>query len=74
MVKKSFYALEDYQQDILLKRNVYIDGTYYKVVQSKLAKKANGKEYASLYRNQICIYVLIMMVFIHMHLLRVKEK
>ena len=56
-LKKVFIALEDYQQDILLKGNVYIDETYYKVVQSKLEKKANGKEYAGLSRNQICIGV-----------------
>ncbi len=46
-----FIALEDYQQDILLKGNVHIDETYYRVVQSKLEKKANGKEYADLSRN-----------------------
>jgi len=56
-LKKVFLVLEHYQDHIQLSGNVYIDETYYKVVQSKLKKKTNGKEYAGLSINQICIGV-----------------
>lgn len=57
MAKKVFLVLENYQDHIQLSGNVYIDETYYKVAQSKLKKKTNGKEYAGLSINQICIGV-----------------
>ena len=56
-IKKLFLLLEHYQDNIVLKGKVYLDETYYKVMQKDVQKRKEGIEYAGLSRNQICIGV-----------------
>lgn len=51
---KLFLLLEDYQTNIVLEGNVYLDETFYKVIKSDLVKK-DDKELRGLSRNQYCI-------------------
>jgi transposase-like protein len=54
-LKKLFIILENYQDNIILKGdNVYIDETFFTVVESQKILK-NGKQLRGLSRNQYCI-------------------
>lgn len=55
-ISKLFLLLEDYQSDIILDGDVYIDETYYKVRKGDIRRNGD-KEYRGLSRNQICIAV-----------------
>lgn len=52
---KVFAVLEDFQKDIILEGNVYLDETFFSVVESKKKHKENGKEYRGISRNKLCI-------------------
>lgn len=51
---KVFLVLKDYQKDIVLSKNVYIDEFFYKVIKSDIKTK-DGKQLRGLSRNQYCI-------------------
>lgn len=51
---KLFLILEDYQDNIVLKGNVYLDETFYSVIYREREKK-NGKFLRGLSKNQYCI-------------------
>lgn len=51
---KLFYIIEDIQDDIVLEGNVYIDETFYPVIESNKIVK-DGKKLRGLSKNQICI-------------------
>lgn len=50
---KLFDLLKDYQEDIILSGNVYIDETYYKVAKKDIVRKYDGTLKAN--ENQYCI-------------------
>jgi len=52
---KVFAVLEDFQKDIILAGNVYLDETFFSVVESKKEHRENGKEYRGISRNKLCI-------------------
>lgn len=54
-LKKLFLTLEDYQQDIILSGSVWLDETYYPVINSQIDRKDDGSKYRGLSHNQICI-------------------
>lgn len=56
-MKKLFLLLEDYQENIILKGNIYLDEMYYKIKKSDLKMKTQYKELTGLSENQICIGV-----------------
>ena len=51
---KLFTLLKDYQDDIVLKKNVYIDEMFYTVRKSDI-KTNNGKKLRGISKNQYCI-------------------
>lgn len=51
---KLFYIIEDIQDDIVLEGNVYIDETFYPVIESNKIVK-DGKKLRGLSKNQICL-------------------
>lgn len=51
---KTFLVLRDWQDDIILKNNVYIDEMFYKVIKSDIETK-EGKQFRGISRNQYCI-------------------
>ena len=51
---KVFLVLKNYQNDIVLKDNVYIDETFYKVIKKDIKMK-DGKQLRGLSTNQYCI-------------------
>lgn len=51
---KTFLVLKDWQNNIELKNNVYIDEMFYKVIKSDIETK-NGKQFRGISRNQYCI-------------------
>lgn len=53
-ISKLFLILKDYQNDIVLEGNVYLDETYYKVRKGDV-HIIDGKELRGLSRDQICI-------------------
>lgn len=53
--EKTFLLLDGIQDDIVLKGDVYLDETFFKVRTNEIVFKANGLEYRGLSRNQICI-------------------
>lgn len=53
-IYKLFLILNEYQKDIILQGNVYIDETYYSIAAKDRLTK-DGKEYRGLSVNQICI-------------------
>lgn len=55
-VNKIFSSLNDYQDNIKISGNVYIDETYISVEKSKIAKNKNLK-LRGLSKNQICILI-----------------
>ena len=54
-LEKIFMVLDGYQDDIVLKGNVYLDESYRKVCKSEIQLRPDGKEYRGLSRNQMCI-------------------
>lgn len=54
-LKKLFLALENCQQSIILSGTVWLDETYYPVVNSQIDRKEDGSKYRGLSHNQICI-------------------
>ena len=52
---KTFLVLREYQKNIILSGNVFIDETYYKVIKSDIIKKQNGKQFKGISYNQYCI-------------------
>ena len=52
---KVFAVLKDVQQDVILEGNVYLDETFFTVVESKKEHKDNGKEYRGISRNKLCV-------------------
>ena len=54
-LKKLFLTLESYQQSIILSGTVWLDETYYPVINSQIDRKEDGTKYRGLSRNQICI-------------------
>lgn len=53
-LQKTFLVLDGYQDNIILKGDVYIDEFFYKVVKSEIQTK-NGKQLRGLSINQFCI-------------------
>lgn len=53
---KVFLVLENYQDNIVLEGNVYLDEMFYKVIKSDIKTK-NGKQPRGLSKNQYCIGV-----------------
>lgn len=51
---KVFLVLNEYQKEIVLSGNVYIDEMFYKVIKSEIDTK-NGKQLRGLSHNQYCI-------------------
>jgi transposase-like protein len=56
-LKKLFLTLEDSQQNIILSGSVWLDETYYPVINSQIDRKEDGTKYRGLSHNQICIGV-----------------
>lgn len=58
-IKKLFFVVKDYQNDIVLKGDVYIDEAFYKFVKSEIKYKdvEQNIEYRGLSKNQIYIGV-----------------
>lgn len=54
-LKKLFLILENSQQSIILSGTVWLDETYYPVVNSQIDFKEDGSKYRGLSHNQICI-------------------
>ena len=52
---RSLQYLRDVQQDVVLEGNVYLDETFFTVVESKKEHKDNGKEYRGISRNKLCV-------------------
>ena len=52
---KIFAVLENYQDNMILDGNVYLDETYFTVKESQKKRKANGKEYRGISRNKLCV-------------------
>ena len=53
-LQKVFLILREYQKDILLKKEVYIDEMFYTVIKSDLKTK-DGKKLRGISHNQYCI-------------------
>lgn len=53
--RKVFLTLREYQDDIILRGNVYIDETFYAEMIGDIQEKAPGIKYRGTSRNQICI-------------------
>lgn len=56
-LEKLFLTLEDYQKDIVLSGEVWLDETYYSVVMRERETNEDGNLLRGLSRNQICIGV-----------------
>lgn len=56
-MKKAFYALENYQNDIVLSGNTYIDEKYISVDKSKIIFDDKGRKLRGLSRNKWCIAI-----------------
>jgi transposase-like protein len=56
-LRKLFLTLEGCQQNIILSKTVWLDETYYPVINSKIDRKEDGTKYRGLSHNQICIGV-----------------
>ena len=54
-LEKLFMTLENYQQSIVLSGMVWLDETYYPVINSDIDRKDDGSKYRGLSHNQICI-------------------
>lgn len=54
-LRKLFLTLEDCQKDIVLSGTVWLDETYYPVINSQIDRKEDGTKYRGLSHNQICI-------------------
>lgn len=52
---KTFLVLRNYQDNIILSGEVFIDETYYKVRKDDIIKKQNGKQFQGISYNQYCI-------------------
>lgn len=52
---KVFAVLDDIQKDTVLEGNIYLDETFFTVVESKKKRKENGKEYRGISRNKLCV-------------------
>ncbi len=56
-LKKVFLLLENYQDNIVLRGNIYIDETFYKDIRSSIDKDQHNLMYRGLSHNQFCIGV-----------------
>lgn len=56
-LQKLFLTLENIQDDIVLSDAVWLDETFYPVIQSNIKKNAEGNKLHGLSENQICIGV-----------------
>ncbi|MFA6845218.1 MAG: hypothetical protein WCR02_05785 [Sphaerochaetaceae bacterium] len=54
-MNKLFLLLKDYQSETVLSGKVWIDETFYKVIQSGMQKREDGLQYRGLSRNQMCV-------------------
>lgn len=54
-LSKLFLILEDYQKDIMLGGQVYLDETFIKVRKGDIEYKQGDREYRGISRNQMCI-------------------
>lgn len=54
-LEKLFMTLANYQQNIVLSGMVWLDETYYPVINSQIDRKEDGSKYRGLSHNQICI-------------------
>ena len=52
---KVFSVLKNYQNDILLEGNIYLDETLFTRVESKKERRPDGKEYRGISRNKLCV-------------------
>ncbi len=52
---KVFSVLKNYQNDILLEGNVYLDETFFTRIESKKERRPDGKEYRGISRNKLCV-------------------
>ena len=57
-IDKIFLALKGTQDRIMLSGKVYLDETYLKVIKRDVKRRADGKEYRGISRNQICIGIV----------------
>ncbi len=55
-VRKFFLMLQELQDNMMLKGDVYIDETFWKVTKKDILQ-INGKEYRGISRNQMCIAI-----------------
>lgn len=56
-MQKLFLTLEDVQEEIMLSGAVWLDETYYPVINADIDRKEDGSKYRGLSHNQICIGV-----------------
>ncbi len=54
-MEKDFLVLREYQGTLVLSGEIELDETFYKVRNSDIKRRDDGKEYRGLSRNQICI-------------------
>lgn len=54
-LRKLFLTLENYQENIILSGTIWLDETYYPVINAKIDRKEDGSKYRGLSHNQICI-------------------
>ena len=54
-LEKLFMTLENYQHSIVLSGMVWLDETYYPVINAHIDRKEDGSKYRGLSHNQICI-------------------
>ncbi len=52
---KLFMVIEDYQKDIILSGTIYLDETYYSVIQSDIVHTKDGTKKRGISQNKICI-------------------
>ena len=54
-MNKLFLILEEWQDSIELKGNIYLDETYYPLMEKDTEKRPDGKSMRGLSRNKMCI-------------------
>ena len=52
---KVFTVLRTFQDNVILEGRIYFDETFFTVIESKKARKADGREYRGISRNKLCV-------------------
>ena len=52
---KVFTVLRTFQDNVILEGSIYFDETFFTVIESKKARKADGGEYRGISRNKLCV-------------------